>query len=108
MISNFIEIITTFPDKEEADRISDYLVRNRFSACCQISGPVTSIYSWDNQMQKENEYILSIKTRAELFKVIEEEIRKYHPYETPQIISLDLIDISEPYRIWLDKNIKYL
>ncbi len=108
MISNFIEIFTTYPDKQRAEDFGEFLVKNRLAACCQVYDSLSSIYSWEGKVLKEKEFLLGIKTRTELYKTIEDEIRKQHPYEIPQIISVEIINISDDYRIWLDKNIKYL
>lgn len=104
MKSRFIEVLTTFSDPGEAEKFAQYILENRIAACCQLSASVKSIYSWNNKIERDREFILSIKTRKELFDTLACEIRKHHSYETPQIISLDIADISEDYREWIDNN----
>ena len=43
-MANIIQIVTTMDDKEAACAMGRRLVEDRLAACCQVTGPVRSIY----------------------------------------------------------------
>lgn len=53
---------------ENAELIGNTLVQEKLAACTNIIPKLTSIYSWDNQIVKDEEVFLIIKTRKELFE----------------------------------------
>lgn len=106
MINEYIEIIITIANKEDAEMMANNLVKSRLAACCQIAGPVMSIYTWKDELCKDKEYILTIKTRKSLFQKIKKHIIEKHTYDTPQIIAVDISEISEDYKNWMDENIE--
>jgi hypothetical protein len=49
-MSDIIQIVTTVPDEESAQRIARALVEARLAACVQVAGPVESVYRWQGQI----------------------------------------------------------
>ena len=45
----FIQISTTCDDREVLEKLAARLVESKVAACCQIEGPVTSVYRWEGQ-----------------------------------------------------------
>lgn len=89
---------------EEAVNISKELVKNKLIACCNIIPGVVSVYEWEGEIQQENEFLMVIKTRKELFEDIKKHIQKLHSYEVPEIIEIPVTNGSESYISWLDKS----
>lgn len=100
----FIEIHVTFNKKDEANKILNYLVSNRMAACAQIIGPVNSIFSWKNKIEKEEEWLGIIKTRKSFFYKIEKTVKEMHSYDVPQIIAIPIVKISSDYEKWLSSE----
>ncbi|RKX96147.1 MAG: hypothetical protein DRP84_01995 [Spirochaetes bacterium] len=46
------------------------------------------------------------KTKDQYYKEIEEQIKKQHPYETPEIIAVSIGMGSDEYLNWLDNSLK--
>ena len=44
-------ICTTVAQLEEAQRIAQQLIENRWAACVQIDGPIESWYRWEGQLE---------------------------------------------------------
>jgi periplasmic divalent cation tolerance protein len=96
-----VQIITTVGNKDEAAKIGRHLVDERLAACAQIAGPITSIYRWKGKVEEAEEWQCIIKSRKGLYGRIEEEIRKLHSYELPEIIAFDLDHALADYAGWV-------
>ncbi len=54
------------------------------------------------ELCKENELLLIIKTKKELFDKIEAVIKAFHSYNVPEIIALPVILGSQDYLGWIE------
>ena len=70
-MTNVVQVITTVDSSEEAKRIARLLVERRLAACAQVSGPVTSAYWWDDEVQTDEEWYCVLKTRADHYGAVE-------------------------------------
>ena len=64
-----------------------------------------SLYRYNNKMVQEREYLLHAKTTEEKFEEIKVLIEELHNYETPEIISLEILDGNEKYMKWIEDEI---
>jgi len=94
-------ILTTCPDRTSAEKLANTLVSEGLAACVQRF-PVESIYLWQDKICNDNEIVLLIKTKAELFERISACIQENHPYELPEIIRLPITDGLPGYLRWID------
>ena len=106
MRNNFLQVFTTVPKKSDAEKIAQSLVRRKLSACAQIVGPVESVYNWKGKVEKSKEWLCIIKTKQSLYKKVEKEIQKIHPYELPEVIALPITEGSKKYLSWVSKEIR--
>ena len=90
---------------ESAKEIAQHLVEKKLAACCNILPQVTSVYSWQGKIEQAHEHLLLIKTQLDNFKNLEEVILERHPYELPEIISLDITAGSQKYLDWISENV---
>ncbi|KAK0404373.1 hypothetical protein QR680_017427 [Steinernema hermaphroditum] len=97
-------VYVTVPSLEVAKNISRSLVQGRFAACVNIVPGVTSIYVWENKVEESSELLLIIKTRKELIDSLQNEVKKLHPYDVNEFISLPIEEGSEPYMKWLQEQ----
>lgn len=96
---------TTCKDMDEAKKIAKILLKKRLAACIQISN-VVSLYTWNNKLCDDNEKLLSIKTKKKNFKKIQREIKENHSYDLPEIISIDIENVSKEYKKFIGENTK--
>ena len=61
-----ISVQTTMNSKEGAQKIAEAIVRRRLAACAQVSGPITSTYRWEGELEQSEEWVCTAKTRKEL------------------------------------------
>ena len=104
--ATFIQVITTTAQREDAEKIAEVLVEKRLAACVQIIGLVRSIYRWQGNIERVEEWQCLIKSRHELYGDIEATIKEIHPYETPEIIALPVIAGCRDYLDWLGEELK--
>ncbi len=103
-MSEFIIILTTTDSEEKADKIASHLLEKRLAACVQIF-PIKSYYRWKGKIENSSEFALFIKTKKPKYKDVEKEIKSVHSYETPEIISIPILDGSKDYLSWLSKEV---
>ncbi len=98
----FYLVNTTTSNKENAVKIAKHLIENKLAACVNIVPNVTSIYRWDGNICEEQEFLLNIKTKEELFKKVNEAIISKHEYELPEIIAVKIENGSDAYLKWIE------
>ena len=104
-MKSYIQITTTTETKEQAENIAQHLVETKLAACVQILGPITSIYRWKGKVENAQEWLCLIKTRDNLYAKVEAAIKSVHSYETPEIISVPIIEGSKEYLSWIDNGL---
>jgi periplasmic divalent cation tolerance protein len=105
-MSEYIQVLTTTEDLEDARRIAGELVQQKLAACVQITGPIESTYRWKGAIENAEEWQCWIKSRRELFDQIEAAIRKIHPYEVPEILAMPILAGGADYLAWLNEETK--
>ncbi len=103
-MDEYIMVLTTTDSKEVAEGIAERLVEKKLAACVQIIGPIKSVYRWKKKVEKAEEWLCFIKTRASLFSELERVIKQIHPYEVPEIIALPIVNGSSDYLDWLQRE----
>jgi periplasmic divalent cation tolerance protein len=104
--TSLIEVLTTVPSKNEAQKISSILLKENLVACVQIFGPIESMYRWKKKKESSREWCLVAKTKRHLFLLIEKRILQLHSYEVPEIIAFEATHYSKKYFQWVSKSVK--
>ena len=100
----YIIITTTFSDENEAKQMAQNLLSKRLIACGQI-GHIESIYMWKDKNFDTKEYILTMKTKFNLFNEVEKHIKENHSYEVAEIVATPIANISSEYASWIDASV---
>lgn len=103
-MTEYIIVLTTFPSKEEAEKLSEKLLTARLIACANISSQMESFFHWKGQIAKENEVLVIMKTRKDLFKELSDWILTHHPYDVPEILALPILMGSDEYLNWIKEE----
>jgi len=101
-MEHFMLLISTFPDRASAEGFARTLVEARLAACVNLLAPCASVYRWNENVETAEEIPVLIKTRANLYPEVERELRRLHPYEVPELLSLPVQAGLPAYLQWLE------
>jgi periplasmic divalent cation tolerance protein len=94
-------VFTNLPDRAAAERLAEALVEKRLAACVNILAPCRSVYRWKDDLQRDEEHPMLIKTTDERYPALEAAIRAGHPSELPEIIAVPIERGLPAYLDWL-------
>jgi periplasmic divalent cation tolerance protein len=95
-------VLTTVSSIDQAKEIAQKLVEQKISACVNIVPRIISVYSWQGNLCEDEEVLMVIKTRQELFEGVKNCIIENHTYELPEIIMLPIENGLESYLSWIN------
>lgn len=104
-MSGRIVALSTVGSAEDAERIARELVGRRLAACVNVVGGVVSVYRWKGAVERDEERLLVIKTRAERLEELRQALVELHPYEVPELVALPVEAGHAPYLAWLDESV---
>jgi periplasmic divalent cation tolerance protein len=104
-MNEFLVVYVTVGSPEEGERLAHALVEERLAACVNRVGPVRSVYRWQGRIEQNDEELLIIKTKRELFERLKRRVQELHSYSVPEIIALPILEGSEPYLKWLKEQL---
>ncbi|MBA3748144.1 MAG: divalent-cation tolerance protein CutA [Solirubrobacterales bacterium] len=96
-------LVTTPPD--QARPIADALVERELVACVNIVARVQSVYRWQGAVEHDDEALLVIKTTRAALPALEAALGELHPYETFELVALDVAGGSADYLAWIDGSV---
>jgi periplasmic divalent cation tolerance protein len=98
----YVVVLITAPSTEVAQQIAAALVEQRLAACVNQLTPIQSQFIWQGKVNNEEEVLLMVKTRADLFKEqLIPAVLAVHPYEVPEIIALPIVMGLDSYLDWI-------
>src|SRR6185295_18339290 len=100
-----IVVFSTCDSEEQAAQIARELVEQKLAACVNILPGARSVYRWKGQIEDTAEWMLIIKSRRDLMDKLRAVIGKIHTYEVPELLAVPVVDGSESYLAWLDREL---
>jgi periplasmic divalent cation tolerance protein len=94
-------VYTTYPSVVEAERAGRTLVERRLCACVNILPGMVSLYWWQGAIQRGEEAVMIIKTRATLAEAVRAAVKEMHSYTTPAILVLPIETVDPDYHAWI-------
>jgi periplasmic divalent cation tolerance protein len=104
-VTGRLVVLSTVGTAEDAERIARALVEGGLAACVNVVPAVVSLYRWKGRVERDEERLLVIKTRAERFAALKQALISLHPYEVPEVVALAIADGHAPYLEWLDESV---
>ena len=99
------QVTTTAPDASVARQIGERLVSERWAACAQVVGPIESTYWWQERVEHATEWYCHLKTTIARAPGLAERLRALHPYDTPEIVAVPIIDGDADYLRWIEASV---
>ena len=94
-------VYTTYPSLVEAEKAGRAIVEQRLAACVNILPSMVSHYWWQGKIERGEEVVMIIKTRATLADRVRDAVKAGHPYTTPAILVIPLESVEETYLGWI-------
>ena len=83
-------VFVTAPDLKTARKLAKAALAARLIACANLVPKIESHYWWQGKMECSTEVLLIFKTTAARLAALEKLVVKLHPYETPELVALNL------------------
>ncbi len=94
-------VYTTYPGVVEAEKAGRALVERRIAACVNILPGMISLYRWEGAVERGEEAVMIVKTRASLAETVRMAVKDTHPYTTPAILVLPIESLDQTYFAWI-------
>jgi periplasmic divalent cation tolerance protein len=94
-------VYTTFPSVVEAEKAGHALVQARLAACVNILPGMVSVYRWRDAIERAEEAVMIVKTRASLAEAVRTSVKATHPYDTPAVVVLPVESVDDRYFAWI-------
>lgn len=98
-------VLVTAPDGAVAESLVRQLVEEGVVACGNIVPGVTSIYRWQEKVERETEVLVVFKTTASGAERLLSRVPELHPYDIPEVLVLPVEAGHLPYVQWIDENV---
>jgi periplasmic divalent cation tolerance protein len=94
-------VYTTYPSLAEAERIGKAVLEKRLAACVNILPGMISHYWWEGAIERGDEVVMIIKTRASRAEEVRAAVKEMHSYTVPAILVLPIEGGEPAYLDWL-------
>lgn len=97
-------LYVTWPDMPSAEAAAETLVARKLIACANILPAMTSVYWWQGAIERGEETLMLLKTRADLAGAAREVILELHPYDTPCVtaVALEAGACNPDFLAWIE------
>ncbi len=96
-------ILTTYPNRpRELKNFIYKILKKKLAVCVNKINYVKSYYIWEWKIKKDQEQILLIKTSDKNLEKLKEFLEKNHPYEVPEILVLNPMEVNDSYLNWVN------
>ena len=76
-------------------------VQARLAACGQVAGPVASVYWWNDELERAEEWFVFLKVTADRYDELAAFLRQRHSYDEPEIVATAIVAGSASFLNWI-------
>jgi len=102
-------VYTTYPSLVEAEKAGRAVVEERLAACVNILPGMVSHYWWEGKIERGQEAVMIVKTRASFSDRVRKALKASHPNKTPAIMVVPTEMVEDTYLRWImqetDRNV---
>jgi len=93
-------VVTTFAERDIAEKVAGLMVDAGLAVCAQVGADLVSFYRWDGVVKRDQEVAVTFKVLHDRFDLFTGELKLQHPYDIPQIISWPAEYVNRAYLEW--------
>lgn len=94
-------VYVTCKDDAEALAIGRAMVEERLAACANVLPGMRSLYWWEGKVVEDQECVLVLKSRADRFDELLQQVKALHSYSIPAVVALPIVRGNPDYLQWL-------
>jgi len=94
-------VYTNYASIVEAEQAGRALVERRLCACVNILPGMVSYYWWQGAIERADEVVMIIKTRASLAEPVRAAVKDMHAYTTPAVLVIPIETVDPDYHAWI-------
>ena len=94
-------VFTTVPDEALAETLASQLIEMRLAACVKALPASNATYRWKGQIERATEIPLIIVTTRGRYDALEQHLKATHPYDVPEILTVDSHNGLPDYLRWV-------
>ena len=99
--ARFLHVQTMTDSRAEAMELANDAVRARLAACAQVAGPIASTFWWEGDIERTEEWMITLKLPAERYTELAEFLIERHSYDEPEIVATPIVAGSAGYLDWI-------
>jgi periplasmic divalent cation tolerance protein len=103
--AEFYVVMVTAPDLAAARNIVGDVLERRLAACGNIINGLESHYWWHGKLEQASEVLILFKAMENVVSLLEDRILQIHPYDTPEVIALNIASGSSKYLKWIVESV---
>jgi periplasmic divalent cation tolerance protein len=104
--STVVIVLTTLGVDADAAAFARTLIDEQLAACVSVLPPITSVYRWKGEVGTAAEQQLLIKTAVEKLAPLQERFHTLHPYELPEFLVVQPVEVSRLYGAWVKESVE--
>ena len=99
--SGHVVVLSTAPNLKSARQLARLALADRLIACANLIPGIESHYWWEGKLETSREVLLVLKTLRRTLPRLEKLWREEHPYDTPELVVLDMNSGGAAYLDWI-------
>jgi periplasmic divalent cation tolerance protein len=81
-------------------------VEERLAACVNVHAPMVSVYRWEDQIERDRERQMVIKTTRDRLPELEARLKELHSYALPEFVVVAVDEGAAAYLEWTRESTK--
>ena len=99
-------VYMTAGSRKEAETIGRALVGAKLAACVNIISGMNSIYTWQGELQMDEEVVMIAKTTSTKTDALIDKVKSLHSYDCPCILQLPVAGGHQPFLDWITDQVE--
>jgi periplasmic divalent cation tolerance protein len=101
---HYLLVYITTSSEEEARKIGEALVQERLAACINIMKGLESIYEWQGELCRAQEFVILVKTTQDQWQKLHKRVLELHSYDCPAILALPVSMGNPKFLEWIEEQ----